>query len=78
MTGSTVTVYTADEVAQKLQCSRESVYRWARKRLIGDGPLPGSRVYRFTDQHIEDFVSGKTKTAAAAPKSKRHPKYAAK
>lgn len=67
--------YTAEEVAEKLQCSRESVYRWARKRLLGDGPLPGSRIYRFTDKHIEDFVSGKTKAAAAAPKPSRSPRY---
>lgn len=71
------TSYTAEEVAQKLQCSRESVYRWARKRLLGDGPLPGSRIYRFTDQHIEDFLSGKSKASAPqAPKPTRNPRYA--
>jgi excisionase family DNA binding protein len=78
MATSTVTVYTAEQVAEILRCNKETVYRWARKGLIGDGPLAGRRIYRFTDQHIEDFVSGKTKTAAASPKPSRHPKYAGK
>lgn len=77
MASSTVQVYTAEEVAQMLRCNRESVYRWARKGLIGDGPLAGRRVYRFTQKHIDDFLSGEHKgTATAPPKPSRNPKYA--
>lgn len=72
---STVTVYTAEEVAEILRCSKETVYRWARMGLIGDGPLAGRRIYRFTQKHIDDFLSGGTKAAASTSKISRHPKY---
>lgn len=77
MANSTVTVYTAEQVAEMLRCNKETVYRWARKGLIGDGPLAGRRIYRFTQKHIDDFLSGESKTAAAptAPKPSRNPKY---
>jgi len=76
MATTTVTVYTAEEVAEILRCNRETVYRWARKGLIGDGPRPGRRVYRFTQQHIDDFLGGKTEaTTPTTSKPSRHPKY---
>lgn len=81
MATSTVTVYTAEQVAEILNCNRETVYRWARKGLIGDGPLAGRRIYRFTQKHLDDFLSGASRTVEHAPtaeKSKRHSKYAGK
>lgn len=73
-----VTTFTAQEVADSLRCNKETVYRWARKGLIGDGPLAGRRMYRFTQQHIDDFLSGATRASASATKEskpKRDPKY---
>jgi len=79
MTTSTVKVYTAEQVAEILRCNKVTVYRWARKGLIGDGPLAGQRIYRFTQKHIDDFLSGATRTAAAeVEKPTRNPKYAGK
>lgn len=71
----TVTTFTAEEVAKALRCSTETVYRRARKGLIGDGPVPGGRMYRFTQKHIDDFLSGATQATEAAAKPKRSPRY---
>lgn len=74
-----VETFTAEEVAEVFRCNKETVYRWARKGLIGDGPLAGRRMYRFTQKHIDDFLSGATRAKAGAttpaPKPKRNPKY---
>lgn len=75
MATPTVTAYTAQQVADILSCNKETVYRWARKGLIGDGPLAGRRIYRFTQKHIDDFLSGATRETAHASKPSRSPKY---
>lgn len=74
----TPTVFTAREVALKFRCDVETVYRWARKGQIGYARKPGQKVYRFTQQHIDDYLNGVEPVAAAprAPKPTRSPKYA--
>jgi excisionase family DNA binding protein len=80
VTTSTITVFTADEVAQILRCNRETVYRWARKGQIKSARQPGQRAYRFTQAHIDAFLSGETATEEKPKTAKpsRNPKYAGK
>lgn len=76
MTSSTTPVFTAEEVAEKLRVHVLTLYRWARKGQIGYARQPGQRAYRFTQQHIDEYLSG-TVTAHAhkAPKPSRNPRY---
>jgi excisionase family DNA binding protein len=70
------TVYTAEEVAAQFRCNVETVYRWARKGQIRSARKPGQRAYRFTQEHIDEYLRGDVPApAATAPKSSRHPKY---
>lgn len=78
MSTSTTTVFTAEEVAQTLRVHVLTVYRWARKGQIGYARQPGQRAYKFTQAHIDDFLSGGVQAAASAPstaKPSRNPKY---
>lgn len=78
MTTSTVTVFTAKEVAEQLRCDVETVYRWARCGQIRHARKPGQRAYRFTQEHIDEYLAGEVPTAPqkTEPKPTRNPKYA--
>jgi excisionase family DNA binding protein len=77
MTPSTVTVFTAEEVAEKMRCNVETVYRWARKGQIRYARKPGQRAYRFTQEHIDEYLRGEVPVVMTAPtpKPSRHPRY---
>lgn len=76
MTTSTVTVYTADEVAQMLRCNRETVYRWrAAGKLKSCERAEGQRAHLFLPEHVEEFLNGpKPASTPAAPKPARNPR----
>lgn len=70
-------VYTADEVAAILRCNRETVYRWVKKGRLKSCSRDENRTraYRFTQQHLDDFLGGPGPTEAPqAAKPSRNPK----
>jgi len=77
MTTSTVTVFTAKEVAEQLRCDVETVYRWARGGQIRHARKPGQRAYRFTQEHIDEYLAGRVPPARqeVKPKPLRNPRY---
>lgn len=77
MPTSTVTVYTAKELAEMFRCDVETVYRWARKGQIGYARKPGQKTYRFTQKHVDDYLAGEAPVTPApkSPKPTRNPKY---
>lgn len=68
-------VYTAGEVAKILRCNRETVYRWIKEGRLKSCDRHGTRPFRFTREHIDEFLSGPKPAAAPAPKPARHPRY---
>lgn len=78
MTTSTVTVFTAEEVAVMLRCNVETIHRWARRGTLKSCRQPGQRAYRFTQEQIDEFLSG-PKVETNKPKTplpSRNPRYA--
>lgn len=72
---TTVTIFTAEEVAQILRCNRESVYRWVKAGRLKSCDRNGL-VHRFTQEHIDEFLNGpKPEAAPKASKPSRSPRY---
>lgn len=72
--GLPLTVYTAEEVAKTLRCNRETVYRWVRNgRLKSLHRQANKEPFRFTQEHIDEFLFGPKTTEAPAPKPVRNP-----
>lgn len=48
-------ILTADQIADRLNVSRESVYRWLRSgKLIG---FKAGFLWRVTEEQLQDFLS---------------------
>lgn len=76
MTTSTPTVYTAKEVAEILRCDVQTVCRWARKGQLRSCRKEGQRAYRFTQEHLDEFLAGpKVDLGPKTPLPLRNPRY---
>lgn len=59
--------YTATDLAERWDCSREMVLKLARSHRLGH--LRVGRLYRFTDEHVAAFeASNEHKPVAEEPK----------
>lgn len=72
---STPTVFTAEEVAERLRVHVLTLYRWARKGQIGYARQPGQRAYRFTQAHIDAYLRGDKPAQEHEAKPSRSPRY---